>query len=311
MTRANSPAGSRARRGRPSHATAGFAPSSTAPRRALAQVEVSAPPRRAFAEAEVVKAGLPLRRRLAPLAVAGVCVATVVAGTSGVAMALTPPTLTAHATLVTDTAGPEDQVTPSAAVSSASQSNIATAQLVAARTQVLEQTATEVQEQQQAAREAEEAARAAAELAAQQEADRLKELSVFKWPTAGSVSSGFGMRMHPILHVMKMHEGDDIGGACGQPIWAAQSGTVTAVAPTGDNGGAGHNVRIDHGEIDGVHVESRYLHMDTIEVSVGQEVTKGDRIGTVGTTGLSTACHLHFNVYEDGQTIDPLKYISQ
>ncbi|MCW5954528.1 MAG: M23 family metallopeptidase, partial [Propionibacteriaceae bacterium] len=90
-----------------------------------------------------------------------------------------------------------------------------------------------------------------------------------------------------------------------------QAGTVTKVAPTGYNGGSGRNIRIDHGEIDGNDIQTAYLHMNKIEVKVGQKVNKGDRIGTVGTTGLSTGCHLHLTLYKNGRASDPLDYIKK
>jgi murein DD-endopeptidase MepM/ murein hydrolase activator NlpD len=140
------------------------------------------------------------------------------------------------------------------------------------------------------------------------ENERLKTLSKFMWPTAGKVSSVYGMRLHPILHIWRMHDGDDIGGTCGQPIWAAQSGVVVK-AEMGYNGGSGNNVRIDHGDINGVDVQTGYLHMLKYTVTVGQKVDKGDVIGYVGDTGLSTACHLHFSAYKSGHGTDPMEYI--
>ena len=140
------------------------------------------------------------------------------------------------------------------------------------------------------------------------ENERLKNLAKFMWPTDGGVGSRYGMRLHPILHIWRMHDGDDIGGTCGQPIWAAQSGTVVK-AEMGYNGGSGNNVRIDNGDINGVNVQSAYLHMKNYIVKVGQYVNKGDVIGYVGDTGLSTACHLHFSIYKDGHGSDPMEYI--
>jgi len=140
------------------------------------------------------------------------------------------------------------------------------------------------------------------------ENDRLRNLSKFMWPTKGGVGSRFGLRLHPILHIWRMHDGDDIGGTCGQPIWAAQSGTVTK-AEMGYNGGSGNNVWIDNGDINGVDVASGYLHMRSYSVKVGQYVDKGDVIGYVGSTGLSTACHLHFSIKKNGVESDPMEYI--
>ncbi len=140
------------------------------------------------------------------------------------------------------------------------------------------------------------------------EIDRLKNLAKFMWPADGKVGSVFGMRMHPILHYYRMHDGDDIGGTCGEPIWAAQSGVVVSTE-MGYNGGSGNNVWINHGDINGVNVQSGYLHMLRYVVKVGQKVDKGDVIGYVGSTGLSTACHLHFSIKKNGVESDPMEYI--
>ena len=143
-----------------------------------------------------------------------------------------------------------------------------------------------------------------------EESKYLKERAVFLRPTAGAVGSHYGPRFHPILHYTRLHDGLDIGGACGQPIVAASDGVVIKAATGGYNGGSGNNVRIDDGDINGVNVQTAYLHMQTIAVSVGQQVQKGDLLGTVGSTGLSTACHLHFSVYENGTGVDPEKYLT-
>lgn len=140
------------------------------------------------------------------------------------------------------------------------------------------------------------------------EIDRLKNLAKFIWPADGKVGSVFGMRMHPILHYYRMHDGDDIGGTCGEPIWAAQTGVVVK-AEMGYNGGSGNNIWIEHGDINGVDVQSGYLHMLKFAVKVGQKVDKGDVIGYVGDTGLSTACHLHFSIKKNGVQSDPMEYI--
>ena len=141
------------------------------------------------------------------------------------------------------------------------------------------------------------------------EIDRLKNLSKFLWPTAGGISSPYGMRMHPILRYSRLHDGDDIGGKCGQPIYAAQSGVVIKAAGGGYNGGSGNNVKIDHGIINGANVQTAYLHMTSFIVTVGQKLNKGDLVGYVGSTGLSTACHLHFSAYINGRGTDPGQFI--
>lgn len=128
------------------------------------------------------------------------------------------------------------------------------------------------------------------------------------WPTAGSIGSPWGMRRHPILGYVRMHGGVDIGGASGQPIYAAADGVVTKAA-YGYNSGSGNNVRIDHGMLGGKDLETAYLHMLTLKVKVGQQVKRGQLIGTVGSTGLSTAPHLHFSVYVSGVNSNPARYL--
>jgi len=192
---------------------------------------------------------------------------------------------------------------------SASPDTASAEDLAAARSQVLDQQAQEI-----SSAAADAAAMTRSDLLTQDasslatENERLRNLSKFMWPTNGGVGSRFGMRLHPILHIYRMHDGDDIGGTCGQPIWAAQSGTVTR-AEMGYNGGSGNNVWIDNGDINGVNVASGYLHMKNYVVKVGQYVNKGDVIGYVGSTGLSTACHLHFSIKKNGVESDPMQYI--
>ncbi len=144
-----------------------------------------------------------------------------------------------------------------------------------------------------------------------QQSTVLNDNSKFVVPTAGKFGSRFGMRLHPILRYYRMHNGQDIGGKCGQPIWAAQNGKVIKVARSGYNGGSGHNVRIDGGKVKGAKLETGYLHMDRIVVKVGQRVHKGQKIGTVGNTGISTSCHLHFAVYKNGTGVNPLLYLKK
>lgn len=139
------------------------------------------------------------------------------------------------------------------------------------------------------------------------EAERLKNLTTFLWPTKGSVISQFGMRRHPILHRLRLHDGVDIDAPCGQAIYAAQAGTVIR-AEMGWNGGEGNNVHIDNGDINGVQIETGYMHMIKYVVSKGQYVDKGQLIGYVGTTGLSTGCHLHFLLHKNGVPTDPRDY---
>ncbi len=133
------------------------------------------------------------------------------------------------------------------------------------------------------------------------------------WPVPGfyRVSSPFGYRIHPILGYKKLHTGIDIGrnlspakAIGGAAIVATGSGKVIWAST---RGGYGNTVMIDHGN----GVVSLYAHQQSggIKVSVGQSVTKGERIGTVGSTGLSTGAHLHFEVRVNGTPVDPMKYL--
>jgi len=119
------------------------------------------------------------------------------------------------------------------------------------------------------------------------------------WPTAGRVGSVFGPRLHPILGYYRPHNGLDIGGAHGAGIYAADSGTVILA---GVNGGYGNTIVIDHG----AGMSSLYAHQSRFHVSKGSKVEKGDLIGYVGTTGLSTGPHLHFEARLNGAPIDPM-----
>lgn len=126
--------------------------------------------------------------------------------------------------------------------------------------------------------------------------------SGFIWPTSGSVGSGFGPRLHPILGYYRMHSGLDIGGAWGSPIWAAKDGVVIAA---GWQGGYGNTVVVQH---EG-NVATLYAHMASINVSVGQGVATGELIGAVGSTGLSTGPHLHFETRVNGTPQDPRGFL--
>ena len=117
-------------------------------------------------------------------------------------------------------------------------------------------------------------------------------------PVGGPVTSAFGMRVHPITGVRKLHDGTDFGVPCGTPVHAAAAGTVSS---SGTAGAYGQQVVIDHG----AGTETSYSHLSRRGVVVGTRVSPGDVVGLVGSTGSSTGCHLHFMVVRDGIPVDP------
>jgi murein DD-endopeptidase MepM/ murein hydrolase activator NlpD len=114
--------------------------------------------------------------------------------------------------------------------------------------------------------------------------------------------SGFGMRMHPIHKVRKMHEGIDFTAPRGTPILATGKGKVIRVERK--KTGYGTSVMIDHG----YGYKTLYGHMHSVDVKVGQEVKKGQKIGTIGSTGTSTAPHCHYEVSLNGKKVNPIHY---
>ncbi len=124
------------------------------------------------------------------------------------------------------------------------------------------------------------------------------------WPLPGDgrVGDGFGPRVPPVAGASSYHKGVDIGGNYGAQIVAALAGTVYEA---GLNSTGGYHVYIDHGN----GYITRYLHMSKILCSTGDYVMQGEVIGLVGSTGVSTAPHLHFSVYKNGTAVDPMKYI--
>ena len=119
--------------------------------------------------------------------------------------------------------------------------------------------------------------------------------SGFIWPVSGPITSGFGWRWG------RMHEGIDIGAACGTPIRAASSGTVVYA---GWMDGYGNIILIDHGG----GLATAYGHQSSLYVG-GGTVSQGQVIGAVGSTGHSTGCHLHFEVRVNGTPVNPLNYL--
>lgn len=121
------------------------------------------------------------------------------------------------------------------------------------------------------------------------------------YPVSAPTSSEFGYRVHPVLGTGRLHAGLDFAAACGTPVRAAASGTIILA---GYNSSAGNKIIIDHGVLRGVNLTTSYLHLERY-ARTGGHVNKGDVIGYVGTTGLSTGCHLHFETRENGTPVNP------
>lgn len=117
-----------------------------------------------------------------------------------------------------------------------------------------------------------------------------------------ALASGFGMRIHPVYKVKKMHTGVDFAASIGTPIYATADGVVDKLDVSFS--GYGKVIEIDHG----FGYRSRYAHMHGFAVQHGKKVKRGDLIGYVGNTGLSTAPHLHYEVFVNGVHVNPIHY---
>ena len=122
------------------------------------------------------------------------------------------------------------------------------------------------------------------------------------WPADGEKTSGFGPRVHPIFGTVRQHNGIDLGGDTGDRVRAARSGEVILA---GERGGFGNTIVLYHG----LGYSTLYAHLSRIEVSEGQNVQSGDRIGAIGSTGWSTGPHLHFELRIDGRAVDPTPFL--
>lgn len=127
------------------------------------------------------------------------------------------------------------------------------------------------------------------------------------WPVANTyVTSPYGMRMHPILHIWELHDGTDFHADCGTPVYAAADGRIVS---TYYDPAYGNRVIMSNGTVNGIALATSYNHLTRDVVSVGQNVKRGQLIATSGTTGYSTGCHVHFMVYVNGATVDPMTWL--
>lgn len=126
-------------------------------------------------------------------------------------------------------------------------------------------------------------------------------------PVNAPAGSPFGMRYHPILHYWRMHWGTDFGAACGTPIRAMANGKVISAGWT--TYGFGNYTIISYGKMFGANLSSGYAHQSKVIVHAGQKVKQGQIVGYVGTTGLSTGCHLHLQIYRNGVRVNPMRYL--
>ena len=124
-------------------------------------------------------------------------------------------------------------------------------------------------------------------------------------PLAGApkVTGSFGMRMHPVNKVRKLHMGADFKCPMGTPILATSDGVVKKVAY--DKTGYGKQIVLEHDE----SFQTRYAHLSELKVKVGQVIKKGEVIGLAGSTGSSAKPHLHYEVIKDGKRVDPADYL--
>ncbi len=130
----------------------------------------------------------------------------------------------------------------------------------------------------------------------------IRGTGIFVFPVNGRITSGFGYRRHPILGTSRLHAGVDFGAPTGTTIYAADTGRVIY---SGWYGGYGNTVIVDHGG----GITTLYAHSSRLFVRVGQSVNQGQAIAAVGSTGLSTGPHLHFEVRQNGSPVNPMAYL--
>jgi murein DD-endopeptidase MepM/ murein hydrolase activator NlpD len=123
------------------------------------------------------------------------------------------------------------------------------------------------------------------------------------WPAVAPIMSPFGVRFDPVLRAVRLHPGIDIGAHRGDPVKAAAAGQVIQAGY--DGGGYGNSIIIYHGG----EVSTLYAHLQGFNCSVGDNVTMGQVIGFVGSTGFATGPHLHFEVRINGVPQNPIQYL--
>jgi murein DD-endopeptidase MepM/ murein hydrolase activator NlpD len=143
---------------------------------------------------------------------------------------------------------------------------------------------------------------------ARNQADRLSRtlLSVpLRRPVSGEIdmTSPYGVRLDPFVHIPAMHTGIDFRGTAGDPIHATAAGIVSSA---GWSGSYGKMVEIDHGN----GLATRYGHMSEIDVNVGDSIRVGQTVGRIGSTGRSTGPHVHYETRINGEAVDPQKFLN-
>jgi murein DD-endopeptidase MepM/ murein hydrolase activator NlpD len=145
----------------------------------------------------------------------------------------------------------------------------------------------------------------AASIAEAKRAEKVSK-SLMTMPVDTYITSQYGMRLHPIYRQWRLHDGTDFGARCGYPVRAAARGRVIGRYY---NVGYGNRVIVSHGYMRGVSVTTTYNHLSRYSTYVGDYVRRGEIIGFVGSTGFSTGCHLHFMVFKNGRTTNPMNWL--
>ncbi|WP_261302707.1 M23 family metallopeptidase [Paenibacillus andongensis] len=136
-----------------------------------------------------------------------------------------------------------------------------------------------------------------------EEAERLRSITPTLWPTVTHlITSGFGIRRDPFTLKPTMHAGIDLDGEINDPVYATAAGKVVEASFDNEHG---NHIIIDHSR----GLQTEYMHLNKILVKRGESVTKGQKIGLLGSTGRSTGSHLHYEVHKNGVQIDPFPYL--